>query len=162
MIRCIPALGYSLRDWNLRVILHRIWGELKLGYKSWAVQLNPQEIDQKFWRNRDVDILNIRLEDIASCRTSGSRSLLPNPRSLRTGHKSFPSLGSSRLTCYSFHLLMPLVMTCSMKPYEIIYPVCSFFFDWSDVVDVYRFSVENRFPTHQAFPILPFSNLVEF
>ena len=22
-------LGYSLRDWNLRVILHRIWGEQK-------------------------------------------------------------------------------------------------------------------------------------
>jgi hypothetical protein len=28
-------LGYSMRDWNLRVILHRIWGEQKLKYKSW-------------------------------------------------------------------------------------------------------------------------------
>ncbi len=33
-------LGYSLRDWNLRVILHRIWGEQKLTYKSWAIQVS--------------------------------------------------------------------------------------------------------------------------
>jgi tetratricopeptide (TPR) repeat protein len=56
-------LGYSLRDWNLRVILHRIWGEQKLTYKSWAIQLDPQPLDQEFWRTRDVDILNVCLED---------------------------------------------------------------------------------------------------
>ena len=56
-------MGYSLRDWNLRVILHRIWGEQKLSYKSWAIQLDPQELDLRFWLKRDVDILNIRLED---------------------------------------------------------------------------------------------------
>jgi hypothetical protein len=56
-------LGYALRDWNLRVILHRIWGEQKLTYKSWAVQLNPSPIDQQYWRQRDVDILDVRLED---------------------------------------------------------------------------------------------------
>ena len=56
-------LGYGLRDWNLRVILHRIWGEQKLSYKSWAIQLNPQPIDEEFWRKRDVDIINSRLED---------------------------------------------------------------------------------------------------
>ena len=56
-------MGYSLRDWNLRVILHRIWGEQKLSYKSWAIQLNPQELDLRFWLKRDVDILNTRLED---------------------------------------------------------------------------------------------------
>ena len=56
-------LGYALRDWNLRVILHRIWGEQKLTYKSWAVQLNPSPMDQQYWRKRDVDILDVRLED---------------------------------------------------------------------------------------------------
>jgi hypothetical protein len=56
-------LGYGLRDWNLRVILHRIWGEQKLSYKSWAIQLNPHPIEQEFWRRRDVDILKVRLED---------------------------------------------------------------------------------------------------
>lgn len=56
-------LGYSLRDWNLRVILHRIWGEARFTYKSWAIQLSPQPLDQEFWRKRDVDIIDIRLED---------------------------------------------------------------------------------------------------
>jgi hypothetical protein len=56
-------LGYGLQDWNLRVILHRIWGEQKLTYKSWAVQLNPQALDQQFWMKRDVEILDVRLDD---------------------------------------------------------------------------------------------------
>jgi hypothetical protein len=56
-------LGYSLSDWNLRVILHRIWEQRKFDFKSWAVQLHPEAIDQKFWSKRDVDILDVRLED---------------------------------------------------------------------------------------------------
>ena len=56
-------LGYGLRDWNLRVILHRIWGEQKLSFKSWAVQLNPDYLDREFWQKRDVEIYDVRLED---------------------------------------------------------------------------------------------------
>jgi SIR2-like domain len=56
-------LGYSMRDWNLRVILHRIWGEQRLGYKSWAIQLAPEPIEQEFWNKRGVDILRVSLED---------------------------------------------------------------------------------------------------
>jgi hypothetical protein len=56
-------LGYGLRDWNLRVILHRIWGEQKLSYKSWAVQLTPSPMEAEFWRKRDVDILDARLKE---------------------------------------------------------------------------------------------------
>ena len=59
-------LGYSLRDWNLRVILHRIWGEQKLHWKSWAIQLDPHPIDEEFWDKRDVDILDVRLQDYVS------------------------------------------------------------------------------------------------
>jgi hypothetical protein len=55
-------LGYRMRDWNLRVILHRIWGEQKLKYKSWAIQLDPDEIDREFWEMRGVDILEVPLE----------------------------------------------------------------------------------------------------
>jgi len=55
-------LGYGLRDWNMRVILHRIAGEQKLTYKSWAIQRHPTELDQKFWDRRDVDILDIDLD----------------------------------------------------------------------------------------------------
>jgi hypothetical protein len=56
-------LGYSMRDWNLRVILHRIWGQQALDYKSWAIQVDPEPIDREFWSKRGVDILKIRLED---------------------------------------------------------------------------------------------------
>lgn len=55
-------LGYGLRDWNLRVILHRIWGAQKLTYKSWAVQLRPHSVEEESWRKRDVDILDVPLE----------------------------------------------------------------------------------------------------
>ncbi len=56
-------LGYSLRDWNLRVILYRIWDERTRKYKSWAIQSKPHEIDKKFWAKRDVDILDVCVED---------------------------------------------------------------------------------------------------
>jgi hypothetical protein len=58
-------LGYGLRDWNLRVILHRIWTEqMQTGtYSSWAIQLDPEELDQKFWQKRDVEVIDMRLED---------------------------------------------------------------------------------------------------
>jgi len=59
-------LGYSLSDWNLRVILYRIWSALTFDYKSWAIQVNPQRLDQQFWSKRDVDILNIYLEEYVS------------------------------------------------------------------------------------------------
>lgn len=58
-------LGYSLRDWNLRVILHRIWMEQQqnANYKSWAIQLKPEKLEQKFWENRDVEIFHSPLDD---------------------------------------------------------------------------------------------------
>lgn len=56
-------LGYSLRDWNLRVILRRIWGEQKLKFNSWAIQLDPEDLDQIFWMRRDVQIINKPLNE---------------------------------------------------------------------------------------------------
>jgi hypothetical protein len=56
-------LGFALRDFNLNVILRRLWGEQKLSYKSWAVQLNPAPLDQEIGRLRGVDIVDVRLED---------------------------------------------------------------------------------------------------
>jgi hypothetical protein len=56
-------LGYSMRDWNLRVILHRIWGQQRLKYNSWAVQLDPEPIDRRYWSTRGVEILNRRLDE---------------------------------------------------------------------------------------------------
>jgi hypothetical protein len=62
----ILFLGYSLSDWNLRAILHRIWGEQKLGYTSWAVQLDPDWIESESWGKRGVDIVDIPLQEYVS------------------------------------------------------------------------------------------------
>ncbi|MFL5799059.1 MAG: SIR2 family NAD-dependent protein deacylase [Actinomycetota bacterium] len=56
-------LGYSLHDWNLRVILHRIWGDQRLSWASWAVQRSPLPIERQYWAKRDVEILTVRLEE---------------------------------------------------------------------------------------------------
>jgi hypothetical protein len=56
-------LGYSLRDWNLRVILHRIWGTQALTYKSWAIQRKCDLVEQQTWSRRGVEILDVPLED---------------------------------------------------------------------------------------------------
>jgi len=54
-------LGYSLSDWNLRVILNRIWGDKQLGNESWAIQKNPEWLARKAWPRRGVQILDIDL-----------------------------------------------------------------------------------------------------
>jgi len=70
-------LGYSLRDWNLRVILRRLWGERKLTYKSWAVQLTPDPLDRQFWSKREVDIHSVSLETYISALHSRLLALPP-------------------------------------------------------------------------------------
>jgi SIR2-like domain len=62
-------LGYSMHDWNLRVILNRIWGAQQLDLKSWAVRRAPddagaREVEEALWRDRgDVDLLYVPLRD---------------------------------------------------------------------------------------------------
>jgi hypothetical protein len=57
-------LGYGLADWNLRVILNRIWREQRLPNVSWAVQRDaPSELDRRFWEAKRVEILTIDLAD---------------------------------------------------------------------------------------------------
>jgi hypothetical protein len=84
-------LGYGLRDWNLRVILHRIAGAQALTYKSWAVQLNPTSLDQKFWGHRDVDILDMSLERYVAVLRGRTRLL---PRSAKVSHAGQPIYGT--------------------------------------------------------------------
>jgi hypothetical protein len=56
-------LGYSMRDWNLRVLLRQIWSEEKRRFGSWAIQRNPSEIDQRFWERNGVEIIESPLEE---------------------------------------------------------------------------------------------------
>jgi hypothetical protein len=56
-------LGYSLRDWNLRVILYRIWQEEQIPFQSWAIQKSPEEFEQLFWAPRNVRVYDADLGD---------------------------------------------------------------------------------------------------
>ncbi|MGH3774785.1 MAG: SIR2 family NAD-dependent protein deacylase [Pseudonocardiaceae bacterium] len=60
-------LGYSLRDWNVRAMLYRLWGEQEgKNFKSWAIQADPDPIDRAAWDERGVDILPIRVENFVA------------------------------------------------------------------------------------------------
>jgi DNA-binding SARP family transcriptional activator len=52
-------LGYEMADWNLRLILNRIWGERPVAYRSWSVQRAPSPLAQAFWRRFDVSALDV-------------------------------------------------------------------------------------------------------
>jgi hypothetical protein len=60
-------LGYSLRDWNLRVMLHRLRAkQAGRNYRSWSIQPDPNPIDRVAWDERGVDILPMRVEEFVS------------------------------------------------------------------------------------------------
>ncbi len=58
-------LGYSLRDWNFRVMLYRL---RKGGTKrqSWAIEADPDPVDRVTWPVRRVDILPVRVENFVA------------------------------------------------------------------------------------------------
>lgn len=55
-------LGYSLSDWNLRVLLYRIFDERSRQTPSWAVLNKFEKLDEKFWEKRNVDFFNAPLD----------------------------------------------------------------------------------------------------
>lgn len=58
-------LGYSLKDWNLRTILHRIQREQRLDTRSLAVGLSSDVYEDSVWRSRNVDRCVMDLGDFA-------------------------------------------------------------------------------------------------
>jgi len=54
-------LGYSLRDWNLRVFLRKL--TTAFGYRSWAVMHDSTDVDKKFWAHNGVDIIHMDLNE---------------------------------------------------------------------------------------------------
>lgn len=63
----------GMRDWNPRVILHRLWGSPKLVWRSWSVQLDPQAMDQElrridkdYWSSSNVDLLDVPLAEFVA------------------------------------------------------------------------------------------------
>jgi DNA-binding SARP family transcriptional activator len=59
-------LGYGMRDWNLRLVLDRMWGSGGAAYRSWAVQPEAKPLERQFWRARDVDLLEASLDEYAT------------------------------------------------------------------------------------------------
>jgi DNA-binding SARP family transcriptional activator len=55
-------LGYAMQDWNLRLVLNRVWGGATVNYRSWAVAPGMPALERALWRRRDVDVLNVGLE----------------------------------------------------------------------------------------------------
>jgi hypothetical protein len=69
--RSFLFLGYSLSDWNLRVILNKLKRRLPARRDneqapSWAIQGNPSELDRKLWGNRDVKIFDMDLREFVA------------------------------------------------------------------------------------------------
>ena len=83
--RSFLFLGYSLRDWNLRVVLKSIKKELPAWARqreagddeippSWAIQRAPSELEQALWLKRGVHIFDVPLDDfVANLRNEMSR-----------------------------------------------------------------------------------------
>jgi SIR2-like domain len=70
--RSFLFLGYSLRDWNLRVVLKNISKELEKRadadndegpLPSWAIRYNPSELERQLWDNRKVKIFDLAIDD---------------------------------------------------------------------------------------------------
>ncbi len=55
-------LGYTVRDWNLRVFLKRIW-DGSLGAKSWAIDPDPDVLEKNLWAQSNVDLYAADLGD---------------------------------------------------------------------------------------------------
>jgi DNA-binding SARP family transcriptional activator len=63
-------LGYPLRAWHVRVLLHRLWGRERVNYRSWAIAAGPDAVECEAWRQRGIDVFDLdsdefvrRLED---------------------------------------------------------------------------------------------------
>lgn len=56
-------LGYPLLEWHLRVFLHRVWGDEKVAYRSWAVDGGSEPLVRDYWRSRGVDTFDVSVDD---------------------------------------------------------------------------------------------------
>ena len=69
--RSFLFLGYSLRDWNLRVVLKNLRRQLTSAtgrlleddeIPSWAIQRQPSALEQRLWGRRRVEIFDMDLD----------------------------------------------------------------------------------------------------
>ena len=70
-------LGYNVNDWNLRVFLKRIWRDVTIDAQSWAVEPDPDVLEDRFWRRFGVNVIASGLHDYVSALNA---SLAPHAR----------------------------------------------------------------------------------
>jgi len=56
-------LGYDLDDWSLRVFLRRLWGNERVGYRSWAVGGTADPLSAAYWSQCGVEAFDVPLDD---------------------------------------------------------------------------------------------------
>jgi hypothetical protein len=58
-------LGYSLRDWNLRVMLDMLsqFENNANKRRSWAIQYNPDVVEERIWERKAVDVFGLDLQN---------------------------------------------------------------------------------------------------
>ena len=74
--RSFLFLGYSLRDWNLRIVLTNLdryltrqrgeTGDEEEALPSWSIQRQPSELERRLWETRNVNIFDIALDEFVS------------------------------------------------------------------------------------------------
>jgi len=57
-------LGYGLQDWNLRVILHKIWQEWPSRRAAWAIQHKALPLEKEFWARRQLTIYEKTIDEL--------------------------------------------------------------------------------------------------
>jgi len=74
--RSFLFLGYSLRDWNLRVVLRNLRRQVESAGEagphtdedvpSWAIQLKPSALEQRLWDRRNVNIFDMDINEFVT------------------------------------------------------------------------------------------------
>jgi DNA-binding SARP family transcriptional activator len=59
-------LGYPLRQWYVRVFLHRLWEHESPTYHSWAVQSSVDPPELAAWRRLDIDVFDVSPTEYAT------------------------------------------------------------------------------------------------
>jgi hypothetical protein len=57
-------LGYGLQDWNLRVVLHKIWQEWPSRRTAWAFQYQALPLEKEFWSRRQLTIYERSIDEL--------------------------------------------------------------------------------------------------
>jgi hypothetical protein len=68
--RSFLFLGYSLHDWNLRVVLRNLRRQFETragqaddgDVPSWAIQRRPSALERRLWSRRRVDIFDMDID----------------------------------------------------------------------------------------------------